>query len=83
VVDAARSRPGSARRCDVLKDALEAAVWSLLHRYQATVPDAEWFMDDLLAMIDAYASGDDEHLTALRREVLHREGRSLSADGGQ
>ena len=52
---------------------LEAAIWRLLADHKATVPDALPFIESLLALADAYGSGDSEHLTALRREVLHRE----------
>lgn len=52
---------------------LEAGIWSLLAKHDATVHDAVPFVDAVLALADAYASGDSESLTALRREVLHRE----------
>ena len=55
------------------REEFEAGVWSLLERHKATLHNAWLFVDCVLSLADAYGSGDDEKLTALRREVLHRE----------
>lgn len=52
---------------------VEAAIWSLLRRHMVTVPNAVPFMDDLLAVVNAYAAGDSDKVTELRRIVLHRD----------
>ena len=46
----------------------------LFKRYQLTIPRADRFMTDLLALTDAYGAGDSDELAALRRGVLARDG---------
>ena len=55
----------------------EQAIWQAMTRHEVTVTDAVMFLDAILNIMDAYAAGDDEKLTAMRREVLAREGRPL------
>jgi len=55
----------------------EEAMWRAMTRHKVTVADAAPFLDEVLNIMDAYAAGDDEKLTAMRREVLAREGRPL------
>jgi len=49
---------------------LEAALWRLLARRRVIVPDAEPFVDELLAMFTAYAAGNGPDLTRERVQVL-------------
>lgn len=55
------------------REELEAAIWALLERHGAHVPNAQKYVTTLLSFADAYSSGDSETLTRLRRQVLHRE----------
>ena len=60
--------------------ALERDIWHLMSVHNVTVRDAVPFLDDLLSLVDAYASSDNERVTMLRREVLHRESRPLGTE---
>lgn len=72
-------RPCTCGRCGRpgTREELEAAIWQLMEQHRARVINAWSFVSAVLDLADAYASGDDEKLTALRREVLHRESRPL------
>lgn len=63
------------------EEQLEAAIWQALTRFKVTCPDAMMLVETLMIAARMYAAGDSEELTALRREVLHRE--SEPARSGQ
>jgi hypothetical protein len=54
-------------------DELEAAIWAAMRIHQVTCPTPGAFLDDLKYAAMRYAAGDSDALTAMRREILHRD----------
>jgi hypothetical protein len=52
---------------------LEATIWDAMSRHKVTCHDALPFVDAILAAARAYAAGDSDGLTKMRRDVLHRD----------
>jgi len=55
------------------EDEFEAAIWQAMSWFKVTCPHAGLFVDVIVVAARKYASGDSDSLTALRREVIHRE----------
>lgn len=59
----------------VTRDHLESGIWrAMAVHHMPSGEEAEKFVTAVIAMADAYASGDDPRLTALRCSVLRRDG---------
>ena len=56
------------------RDELEAAVWALFRKYEITCDKPVELMIELVAAAQAYAAGDSEELTAMRRRLLAEKG---------
>lgn len=54
------------------RDELEAAIWHHLTAMACHRITQDAFVDAILAAADAYAAGDSEHVTRIRRAVLAR-----------
>lgn len=52
---------------------LEAMIWAAMKAHKVTTDDAVPFVDAIKTAARRYAAGDSEELTAMRREVLHRD----------
>ncbi len=62
------------------RDDLEAVIWHALRglRSPTGAPARSVIVDEILTAADAYAAGDSDGLTAIRRDVL----RHAAAPGG-
>ena len=62
---------------------LEAAIWKSFADFRITVPDAVPFVEHLMRVARAYATGDTELVAAGRRHVLFRDGVETGKEADQ